>query len=112
MEFAQQGGEGPTPYEVLLHAATQGDSTRFTRRDGVEEAWRVVQPLLAAPPAPSTYTADYVFWKATAEDRTHSLARNGRAARATSACAEPERIRRVRTPSRGARRQRSGPRGV
>jgi glucose-6-phosphate 1-dehydrogenase len=55
MEFAQQGGEGPTPYEVLLHAAMQGDSTRFTRRDGVEEAWRVVQPLLAAPPPPSTY---------------------------------------------------------
>jgi glucose-6-phosphate 1-dehydrogenase len=55
MEFAQQGGEGPTPYEVLLHAAMQGDSTRFTRRDGVEEAWRVMQPLLTAPPPVSPY---------------------------------------------------------
>jgi glucose-6-phosphate 1-dehydrogenase len=55
MDFAQQGGEGPSPYEVLLHAAMQGDSTRFTRRDGVEEAWRVVQPLLAAPPAARPY---------------------------------------------------------
>jgi glucose-6-phosphate 1-dehydrogenase len=55
MDFEQQGGEGPAPYEVLLHAAMQGDSSRFTRRDGVEEAWRVVQPLLAAPPPPSTY---------------------------------------------------------
>jgi glucose-6-phosphate 1-dehydrogenase len=51
MEFAEEGGEGPTPYEVLLHAALVGDSTRFTRQDGVEETWRVMQPLLdAAPP--------------------------------------------------------------
>ncbi len=50
MEFASEGGEGPTPYEVLLHAAMTGDSTRFTRQDGVEEAWRVMQPLLDAPP--------------------------------------------------------------
>jgi glucose-6-phosphate 1-dehydrogenase len=46
LEFAHQGGEGPTPYEVLLHAAMQGDSTRFTRQDSVEETWRVLQPLL------------------------------------------------------------------
>ena len=46
----EQGGEGATPYEVLLHAAMIGDSTRFTRQDGVEECWRVMQPLLDAPP--------------------------------------------------------------
>jgi glucose-6-phosphate 1-dehydrogenase len=40
MEFSEQGGEGPTPYEVLLHAALVGDSSRFTRQDGVEETWR------------------------------------------------------------------------
>jgi glucose-6-phosphate 1-dehydrogenase len=50
MEFAEQGGEGATPYEVLLHAALVGDSKRFTRQDSVEEAWRVMQPLLDAPP--------------------------------------------------------------
>jgi glucose-6-phosphate 1-dehydrogenase len=50
MEFAQEGGEGPTPYEVLLHAGMVGNSTRFTRQDGVEETWRIVQPLLDAPP--------------------------------------------------------------
>jgi glucose-6-phosphate 1-dehydrogenase len=55
MEFAQEGGEGPAPYEVLLHAAMQGDSTRFTRQDGVEEAWRVMQPLLDAPPPVHPY---------------------------------------------------------
>ena len=27
-----------------------GDSTRFTRQDSVEETWRVMQPLLDAPP--------------------------------------------------------------
>jgi glucose-6-phosphate 1-dehydrogenase len=55
MEFAQEGGEGPTPYEVLLHAALIGDSRRFTRQDGVEEAWRVMQPLLADPPPVHDY---------------------------------------------------------
>ena len=53
MEFAAAGGEGPTPYEVLLHAAMLGRSTRFTRQDSVEEEWRVMQPLIDAPP-PST----------------------------------------------------------
>jgi glucose-6-phosphate 1-dehydrogenase len=50
MEFASEGGEGATPYEVLLHAAMVGDVTRFTRQDGVEETWRIMQPLLDAPP--------------------------------------------------------------
>ncbi|HEY5859150.1 MAG TPA: glucose-6-phosphate dehydrogenase [Actinomycetota bacterium] len=55
MEFAQEGGEGPTPYEVLLHAAMVGDSTRFTRQDAVEETRRVMQPLLDAPPPVHPY---------------------------------------------------------
>ncbi len=55
MEFAAQGGEGPTPYEVLLHAALVGDSVRFTRQDAVEETWRVMQPLLDAPPPVHPY---------------------------------------------------------
>jgi glucose-6-phosphate 1-dehydrogenase len=50
MEFAEEGGEGPTPYEVLLSAAMAGDASRFTRQDSVEETWRIVQPLLDAPP--------------------------------------------------------------
>ena len=55
MEFADEGGEAPTPYEVLLHAAMTGNSTRFTRQDGVEEAWRIMQPLLDDPPPVHTY---------------------------------------------------------
>src|SRR5215211_3446021 len=35
MEFGEEGGEGPTPYEVLLHAALVGDSKRFARQDSV-----------------------------------------------------------------------------
>jgi glucose-6-phosphate 1-dehydrogenase len=54
-EFAAAGGEGPTPYEVLLHAAMEGRSVRFTRQDTVEEAWRVMQPLLDRPPAVHPY---------------------------------------------------------
>jgi glucose-6-phosphate 1-dehydrogenase len=55
MEFAEEGGEGATPYEVLLHAAMVGESTRFTRQDGVEEAWRILQPLLDSPPPVHPY---------------------------------------------------------
>ena len=56
LEFAKQGGEGPTPYEVLLHAAMVGNSARFTRQDGVEETWRIMQPLLDSPPPVHIYT--------------------------------------------------------
>ena len=55
MDFADEGGEGPTPYEVLLRAALTGDSTRFTRQDAVEETWRVMQPLLDSPPPVHPY---------------------------------------------------------
>jgi glucose-6-phosphate 1-dehydrogenase len=56
MEFAEEGGEGAAPYEVLLHAAMQGDNTRFARQDAVEETWRVLQPLLDQPPPVHGYT--------------------------------------------------------
>jgi glucose-6-phosphate 1-dehydrogenase len=55
VEFAAAGGEGPTPYEVLLYAAMQGRRPRFNRQDTVEEAWRIMQPLLDHPPAPHSY---------------------------------------------------------
>jgi glucose-6-phosphate 1-dehydrogenase len=55
MEFGQEGGEGPTPYEVLLHAALIGDSKRFTRQDIVEQCWRVMTPLLEHPPPVNPY---------------------------------------------------------
>ena len=67
MEFAQEGGEGPTPYEVLLHAAMVGDSTRFTRQDNIEETWRVCDPLLEKPPRVLPYKPG--TWGPKAADR-------------------------------------------
>jgi glucose-6-phosphate 1-dehydrogenase len=55
VEFSEEGGEGATPYEVLLHAALVGDAMRFTRQDGVEQTWRIMQPLLDAPPPVHVY---------------------------------------------------------
>ena len=55
MEFASMGGEGPTPYEVLLDAAMKGESRHFARQDAVEETWRVVQPLIDSAPPVEVY---------------------------------------------------------
>lgn len=41
------GAASPSAYETLLLDALRGDSTLFTRRDEVEYAWRVLDPLLA-----------------------------------------------------------------
>ena len=73
MEFAEEGGEGPAPYEVLLHAAMVGDNTRFTRQDGVEEAWRVLQPLLDSPPPVHPYAKG--SWGPAEADRMHGRPR-------------------------------------
>jgi glucose-6-phosphate 1-dehydrogenase len=55
MEFADEGGEGATPYEVLLLAAMQGNSMRFTRQDNIEETWRINAPLIKKPPKVHPY---------------------------------------------------------
>jgi glucose-6-phosphate 1-dehydrogenase len=52
-------------YEVLLHAALEGNSTRFTRQDSVEETWRI-QPLLDSPPDVQPYAKG--FWGPAAAD--------------------------------------------
>ena len=55
LAFAQELGKPPTPYERLLHDALTGDRSLFTREDAVEETWRILQPLLRQPPAPTPY---------------------------------------------------------
>ena len=55
MTFGEAGGEGATPYEVLLNAAMQGHSVRFARQDTVEEAWRIMQSLIDAAPGVQPY---------------------------------------------------------
>jgi glucose-6-phosphate 1-dehydrogenase len=53
--FSEELGEAPEPYERLLCDAMHGDSSHFTREDGVEETWRIVQPLLDAQPPVQPY---------------------------------------------------------
>jgi glucose-6-phosphate 1-dehydrogenase len=51
LDFAEELGEPPEPYERLLADALRGDQTLFPRWTVIEETWRIVQPLLDnAPP--------------------------------------------------------------
>jgi glucose-6-phosphate 1-dehydrogenase len=53
--FSEELGDLPEPYERLLGDALKGDPSLFTREDSVEETWRIVQPLLDAPPPVEPY---------------------------------------------------------
>jgi glucose-6-phosphate 1-dehydrogenase len=47
VDYEQQlGGAGPEAYERLIGDAMSGDAGLFARQDGVEAAWRVVEPVL------------------------------------------------------------------
>jgi glucose-6-phosphate 1-dehydrogenase len=55
-----QPGSEMKPYERLLYDAIRGEATLFARQDEVEEAWRVVDPILddvtpVHPYEPGTY---------------------------------------------------------
>ncbi|HZD17863.1 MAG TPA: glucose-6-phosphate dehydrogenase, partial [Actinomycetota bacterium] len=45
-------------YERLLHDAMDGDHTLFTRADGVERAWQIVEPALEHPGEVHPYAPD------------------------------------------------------
>jgi glucose-6-phosphate 1-dehydrogenase len=49
LDFAEELGEPPGPYERLLVDALRGDQTLFPRWEVIEETWRIVQPILDAP---------------------------------------------------------------
>ena len=49
------GAEEMDAYERLLGDAMRGDATLFAREDYVEEAWRIVDPVLKSPPPVATY---------------------------------------------------------
>ncbi len=56
LQVDQSGLElGPTPYHRLLGDALEGDKRLFARGDQVDEAWKIVQPVLDAPPPITTY---------------------------------------------------------
>ncbi|MGE0383928.1 MAG: glucose-6-phosphate dehydrogenase [Gammaproteobacteria bacterium] len=54
-------------YDRLLGDAMHGDPMLFARQDEVEQAWRIVDPLLAAPPPPLVYEPG--SWGPVAADR-------------------------------------------
>ncbi len=45
----------PDAYEQLLGDALRGETFRFAREDYVEEAWRIVDPVLNAVSPPFPY---------------------------------------------------------
>jgi glucose-6-phosphate 1-dehydrogenase len=56
MDFMYDAGDGLLEaYERLIHDALIGDKTLFTRADGIERLWEVVEPVLDAPPSVLTY---------------------------------------------------------
>jgi glucose-6-phosphate 1-dehydrogenase len=55
LDFAEELGEPPQPYERLLADALRGDNTLFPRWRVIEETWRIVQPLLDTPPRVEMY---------------------------------------------------------
>jgi glucose-6-phosphate 1-dehydrogenase len=51
MDFRYDAGDGLLEaYERLIHDALIGDKTLFTRADGIERLWEVVEPVLEEPP--------------------------------------------------------------
>jgi glucose-6-phosphate 1-dehydrogenase len=82
LDFAEEMGEPPEPYERLLFDVLRGDSTLFPRWEVIEETWRIVQPLLDAPPPVEEYergtwgpekaqalAADHGGWREPSADR-------------------------------------------
>jgi glucose-6-phosphate 1-dehydrogenase len=51
----QPGGDERAAYERVLTDALAGDATLFARMDYVEEAWRIVDPVLAMKPPVREY---------------------------------------------------------
>jgi glucose-6-phosphate 1-dehydrogenase len=53
----RQGGDEQEAYERLIGDAMEGDASLFAREDGVEEAWRIVDPILKMPTPVFEYAA-------------------------------------------------------
>ncbi len=83
MEFHYQSsfGDGSIPeaYERLIMDAIQGDASLYTRSDGIEAAWRLIDPLIsgwAASNGPSLASYPHGSWGPSEADRL--LAGEGR----------------------------------
>ena len=67
VDFEMALGMRRDAYERLLDDAIEGDLRRFARQDGVEEAWRVVDPVLDLGDEPIVYEPG--TWGPEAADR-------------------------------------------
>ena len=50
LSYERVFGPRQEAYERLFDDAMDGDASRFAREDQVEEAWRIVDPVLRHPP--------------------------------------------------------------
>ncbi len=66
------GGDGPDAYERLIADALVGDERLFARQDGVEEAWRIVEPMLEPSDKVIVYPAG--SWGPAEADRVSPMA--------------------------------------
>jgi glucose-6-phosphate 1-dehydrogenase len=55
LDFAEELGEPPRPYERLIADVLRGEQTLFPRWSVIEETWRIVQPLLDDSPPLERY---------------------------------------------------------
>jgi glucose-6-phosphate 1-dehydrogenase len=82
VDFERVFGARQQAYQRLLGDALEGNPARFARQDGVEHAWRIIQPLLDQPGPVHSYprgswgpaeaeavTARYGGWHDPAADR-------------------------------------------
>jgi glucose-6-phosphate 1-dehydrogenase len=67
VSFREHVKESPEPYERLLGDALVGNTSLFPSQRMVEEMWRIVHPLLDAPPPVERYARG--TWGPLAADR-------------------------------------------
>lgn len=63
--FDSSGKELPDAYQRLLLDALNGDPSLFARSDEVEQAWRIIDPIITAwksPAAPNLYKYEPGLW--------------------------------------------------
>ncbi len=80
-DYAERFGATPaTGYETLVYDCMCGDPTLFHRADGVDAAWRIVQPVLDVWKAlPTRHFPNYAAGSWGPEDADELLTRTGRA---------------------------------
>lgn len=65
-------------YVKLIHDAIAGDATLFPDSSGIEEAWRIVEPVLEYKRQPNFRLASYATGSWGPEEFNHLLGRSGR----------------------------------